>query len=204
MKIVRPQVELMWITKDAGKMIEKAARTCYRSEDKAGEGSAEKMVKMLIRLGHEAMIEHAVASFRIVADRGISHEIVRHRIASYAQESTRYCKYRKGIKVVRPEGLSHWQEAIWRESVLYAEMMYQKMLEEGCRAEIARSVLPTCTATVIVMTANLREWRHFLKLRGSKKAHPGIRQIAEMIRQELVEACPEVFYDFKESFLESE
>jgi thymidylate synthase (FAD) len=201
MKVVEPKVELLWITPEGAKEIEKAARVCYRSEEKMGDGSAAKMVKMLIGLGHEAMIEHGVASFRIVTDRGISHEIVRHRLASYAQESTRYCKYREGIKVIRPSGMDQYQEAVWRDAVLLAETRYWEMLQEGAKAEVARSVLPTCVATVLVMTANFREWRHFLKLRGSAKAHPDIRRIAEMIRWILVKECGEVFWDFTESLV---
>jgi thymidylate synthase (FAD) len=200
-RIVEPSVELIWVTPEPLAVIEAAGRTCYKSEGKAAPGSAPDFVRMLIRRGHEAVIEHAAASFRIVTDRGITHEIVRHRLASYAQESTRYCNYaadRFGseIGVLRPPGLDAAQEARWREACEAAEHAYLALLESGASPQLARAVLPTCLKTEIVMTANFREWRHFLRLRLAEGAHPQIVTVAELLRDRLLEACPPVFEEF--------
>jgi len=200
MRIVEPSAELVWITPDALRVIEGAGRICYKSEDKIAAGTAEQFVKQILARGHEAVIEHASASFRIVTDRGITHEIVRHRIASYCQESTRYCNYGKEkfgneISVIRPPKLNDAQEAAWRIGCEAAEKQYFAMLEAGATPQIARSVLPTCLKTELIMTANFREWRHFLKLRLGAGAHPQVIEVAQLIRAALVEACPAVFFD---------
>ena len=144
------------------------------------------------------MIEHASASFRIITDRGISHEIVRHRLASYAQESTRYCNYTKDkfenkITVICPPGLG--ENVAWLYACEQAEQAYLRLVREGVKPEIARSVLPTCLKTEIVMTANFREWRHFISLRGGKGAHPQIREIARGCLNLLMGYAPNVFGD---------
>lgn len=200
MRIVEPSVELLWATEISEQMIEIAGRTCYKSEDKITMDSSRKFVTMLRKSGHHAMIEHAVASFRIVTDRGITHEIVRHRLASYAQESTRYCNYSKDkfgneCSFIQPPNLNHEQTIQWRQACLCAERIYFDLLGKGCTPEIARSVLPNCLKTEIVMMANLREWRHFIKLRGSQAAHPQIRPIALWIWTELIRIAPSVFED---------
>lgn len=187
MKIVEPFVDLIWITPDPKIMIENAGRTCYKSEDKITEFSADVFVRNMKDSGHHAMLEHASASFRIVTDRGISHEIVRHRLASYAQESTRYCNYSKDkfgneCSFIEPPGLSGIQRPLWLVACEKAEQIYFDLLKEGCKPQIARSVLPNCLKTEIVMSANFREWMHFIKLRTSKAAHPQIVQIAICIR----------------------
>jgi thymidylate synthase (FAD) len=194
-------VNLVWATPDAEKMIERIGRVCYKSEDRITESSAGGFVRMLIQRGHEAMIEHASASFHIVCDRGVSHEIVRHRIASYAQESTRYCNYSKDkfgseITVIEPPGLDDHGREAWKLSMSIVEKSYSVLIELGQKPEIARSVLPMCLKTEIVMTANLREWRHFLKLRTAPTAHPQMREVAGMIRERLVQIAPNVFHDF--------
>lgn len=200
MKIVAPSVNLLWITKNPEQMIELAGRTCYKSEDKITEESAGKFVKMLTKSGHHAMIEHAVASFRIITDRGVTHEIVRHRLASYAQESTRYCNYSKDkfgneCTFIQPPDLDYSQTIYWKVACKRAEERYLQILEEGCTPQIARSVLPNCLKTEIVMMANLREWRHFIKLRGSQAAHPQIRPVAYGVWLILNEHAPNVFGD---------
>ena len=202
MKIVKPSVELLWITDEPEKMIEIAGRTCYKSEKSITYGSANDFVHKMVRSGHHAMIEHAVASFRIVTDRGITHEIVRHRLASYAQESTRYCNYSQDkfdreCSFIEPPGLNMTQQSHWKGACATAESHYFYMLENGCSAQIARSVLPNCLKTEIVMMANFREWRHFIKLRASKAAHPQIRPIAKKIWQELTSRAPSAFGDLK-------
>lgn len=198
MKIVKQSVKLLWITENPEFQIERAGRTCYKSEDRITADSARLFAGKMREHGHHAMIEHAVASFRIITDRGISHEIVRHRIASFAQESSRYCRYNDDkfgneISVIAPPGLSDIAYDIWERSCLEAEESYLSMLSEGCSAQIARSVLPTCLKTELVMTANFREWLHFIELRGSKAAHPQIRPIAHEINRILAAHAPSIF-----------
>jgi len=199
MKIIEPSVELLWVTPDAEKQIEIAGRTCYKSEDKITAESSAAFCKKLVKIGHHAMLEHASASFRIITDRGITHEIVRHRLASYAQESTRYCNYSKNgfgeCSFIEPPGLDIVQKTCWKGECVLAEVSYLTLLNAGCLPQIARSVLPTCLKTEIVMTANLREWRHFITLRIAKAAHPQIRPIARKILVNLLELAPNVFDD---------
>ena len=150
------------------KKIERVARTCYKSEDYIKEGSAERLVKSLINRGHEAMLEHYSFSIKFICDRGVSHELVRHRMASFAQESTRYCNYSKDkfgneLTFIKP---CFWEENTheyfsWCESMGNAEKGYFELLKLEATPEKARSVLPNSIKTEIVMTANLREWRHF-------------------------------------------
>jgi len=182
MKIVEPTASLLWATPDALQTIERAGRTCYKSEDKITNESAKEFVRLLIKRGHEAMIEHASASFRFICDRGVSHEIVRHRICAFAQESTRYCNYGKEkfgqeITVIEPPGLTGCQRDIWAKTMVDCEAAYLDMLKGGVQPQIARSVLPNSLKTEIVVTANFREWRHILNLRTSQAAHPQIRQV---------------------------
>ena len=205
MKIVKQSVKLLWITENPEFQIERAGRTCYKSEDRITADSARLFAGKMREHGHHAMIEHAVASFRIITDRGISHEIVRHRIASFAQESTRYCNYSNEkfgneIAVIEPPGPSDEYGYIpipwfcsWFEACKSAERNYFVMINAGCSPQIARSVLPTCLKTELVMTANLREWLHFIELRGSKAAHPQIRPIAHEINRILAEHAPSIF-----------
>ena len=202
MKIVQPSVKLLWITPDPEKQIEIAGRTCYKSEDKITEDSAREFCRKMRKSGHHAMLEHASASFKIITDRGITHEIVRHRLASYAQESTRYCNYSKNkfgneCTFIQPPELNNLNFETWGNACLEAEARYFTMLEGGCSPQIARSVLPNCLKTEIVMTANLREFRHFIKLRSSQAAHPQIRPIAIEILRILRCLAPSVFEDLK-------
>lgn len=200
MKIISPSVELLWITPDPEVQIEAAGRTCYKSENKITKDSAMEFSRRMRKLGHHAMIEHAVASFRIITDRGITHEIVRHRLASYAQESTRYCNYstdKFGNKCsfIEPLDLTPEQKTEWEYACVIAEQQYFKLLNLGCHTQIARAVLPNCLKTEIVMMANLREWRHFITMRGTMKAHPQIRPIANQIWKVLMDYAPSVFED---------
>lgn len=192
MKIVEPYVKLVHATENPEKLIELAGRLCYKSEDAITEGSAPRFIEMLKRRGHLSVLEHATASFIIGTDRGVTHELVRHRLASYSQTSTRYCNYSKGkfggeISVVKPIDLVEETRAhdIWLGCCEEAERSYLQMLEAGCSPQVARSVLPTCLFTEIAMTANFREWLHFIELRTSPAAHPDMRRIAVMIQQAL-------------------
>jgi thymidylate synthase (FAD) len=207
MRIVEQASRLLWITPDPVKAIELAARTCYKSEDKITDESAAKMVAALVKRGHDAMIEHACASVHVVTDRGITHEFVRHRIASFAQESTRYVNYAKGkqdrqIGVVKPLGMTPAQDEIWFDSCLRAEADYMAMIDAGCPPEVACDVLPTCTKTELVITCNFREWRHFFKLRkigATGKPHPKMRALACLIWNDLITKAGPIFDDLKET-----
>lgn len=204
MIVVEPKVEI--ITPINGeeilKHIEKVGRVCYKSEDKIEEGSAKKFVAGIINRGHDAVIEHYNITVKFITDRGITHEIVRHRIASYAQESTRYCNYCKDkfgneISVIKPYDIEPNSVVydIWKEQMENAERAYFKMLAYGCKPQIARSVLPTCTKAEIMVTMNLREWRHFIKLRSAKTAHPDIRILAINLLNQFKEKIPVIFDD---------
>lgn len=201
MKIVPQSVQLEFITPNADVLIEKATRVCYKSEDKIGEGTAAVLIKSIWEKQHHSCIEHAVATFRVICDRGVSHEFVRHRIMSFSQESTRYCNYGKGkfggeITVIEPPGLyskGYRAREIWVEAMEACEKAYLALLEDGKSPQIARSVLPTCLKTELVATANFREWLHFLKLRTAKAAHPQMREVAIMIGEILNRECHEVF-----------
>lgn len=192
------------------KKIERIARVCYKSEDKITEGSAEKMVASLIKRGHEAMLEHYSFSVKFICDRGVSHELVRHKVASFAQESTRYCNYgHEGeITVILPlffdTGMGVNSNSIvfgeWKQSCEVAERKYVSLLEKGATPQEARSVLPNSLKTEVVMTANLREWRHFFKLRAvgaTGKPHPQMQEVAIPLLQEVKRLIPVVFDDLE-------
>jgi thymidylate synthase (FAD) len=207
MKIVGPSATLIHWTPDPEKVIERAGRVCYKSEDKITEDSHVAFIRMIMdpKKAHESVLEHASAGFHIVCDRGISHEIVRHRLASYSQESTRYCNYSKDkfgqeITVVKPSTLQGDRSAAlnaWAAACRAAEIAYFDLLAYGAKPQEARAVLPTCLKTEIVMTANFREWRHFLRMRLSPAAHPDMRAIAEIIRHVLLVIAPTVFESFQ-------
>lgn len=206
MRIIEPKVEILTPIDGQAilKHIEQVGRVCYKSEDKIAEESAEKFVAGIIRRGHEAVIEHFNITVKFITDRGISHEIVRHRLASYAQESTRYCNYSQDrfeneITVIKPseikEGTVLYTD--WKIAMRAAEKTYFELLSNGCKPQTARSVLPTCTKTELMMTANLREWRHFIRLRGEKDAHPDIWILAKDLLRQLKEQIPVVFDDLE-------
>lgn len=206
MKIIEPSVELINAPSYETLMatIEAAGRTCYKSESKISEGSAEKFIRGIIKRGHEAVIEHGSLSVRFVCDRGVSHEIVRHRIAAYCQESTRYCNYSKGdfggeITVIKPVYLAEDTPVyrIWKRSCETAEIAYFDLLNEGCTAQEARAVLPNSLKTEVVMTADIREWRHFIKLRNSPAAHPQMREVAGMLAVLFKDNYPVFFEDIE-------
>ena len=187
------------------KHIERCARVCYKSEDRITEDSAEKMVAALIRSGHEAMLEHYSFTVKFICDRGIANELVRHRIASFAQESSRYCcyakdKFGKELTFINP---CFWEPdsdnyARWFHEMDEAEKTYLAMIEDGATPEQARDILPTSIKTEIVMTANLREFRHFFKLRAegiTGKPHPQMLEITIPLLKELKQKVPVVFDD---------
>jgi len=182
--------------------IEKAGRTCYKSEDAITADSGRAFVAKMIKMGHESVIEHFSLSVRFICDRGVSHELVRHRLASFSQESTRYCNYGKAdeITVIRPP---FWDEFVsasymaWCKAMANAERAYLDLIGRGASPQEARSVLPNSLKTEVVMTANLREWRTIFKQRTAKAAHPQMRQIMIPFLRELQEKLPVVFDDIQ-------
>jgi len=206
MKIIEPSVELVDDFDAAAimKKIERAGRVCYKSEGNIKDGSAEKFIRGIIKRGHESVIEHASVSFKIICDRGVTHELVRHRLASYSQESSRYCDYSAGkfggeLTFIKP---CFWAEddenfLLWKETMARLEKNYLELRERGAKPEEARSILPNSLKTEIFVTMNLRELRHFLKLRTAAAAHPQMREVALKIYKILVEKLPAVFDDLK-------
>jgi thymidylate synthase (FAD) len=229
MKLIKASFEIL--TKVDGieilRAIELAGRTCYKSEDKITEDSAKEFVSMVLKKGHESVIEHQSVSVKIICDRGVSHEIVRHRIASYSQESTRYCNYtndrfQNQITFILPNWIEDIEPGIystrfedrngqawmvcdsfdesrtdanadWFWHISQTEHVYNKLIGEGWQPQQARSVLPNSLKTEIVCTFNLREWRHFFKLRTSKAAHPQMREIACPLLEKFKELIPVIF-----------
>lgn len=204
MKIIKPHIiiEDSVNGKEILRKIEKIGRVCYKSEKNICEESAEKFIKSIINRGHESVIEHVSISVRIICDRGVTHEIVRHRLASYSQESTRYCNYSSDkfgneLTFIDP---CFWEESsetykIWIDSMSQIEKEYIQLIESGAKPQEARSILPNSIKTEIVMTMNLREWRHFFKLRTSIAAHPQMREVAIMIFDEFKKNIPVIFDD---------
>ena len=192
--------------------VERAGRVCYKSEGKITPSSSTEFVKRIIKNGHESVLEHEKVTVRIICDRGVSHELVRHRIASYSQESTRYCDYGGGhIKFVIPPWASDiepgtyvtgrsgpgvaYPSFMWFSAMASAEETYKDLRSSGWSPQQARSVLPNSLKTEIVMTCNLREWRHFFKLRTSLAAHPQMREIVIPLLETFRDLIPVVFDD---------
>lgn len=197
MKIIKPSVELINITKNAEKEIEKAARICYNSQDKITEDSYINFCKGLINRNHLAPIEFASATFKIITDRAIQNELVRHRLASFTVNSTRYIKYTDEIEVIVPSELKEEDFGIWQQSIIEAEKSYHLLLKNNCKPEIARSVLPLCLKTEMLLSANFRELLHIIELRTSKFAHPDMRIIANKIKEILKKEASSIFGDIK-------
>lgn len=204
MRIVSPSFEILTdLSPEAVlKHIELCGRTCYKSEKKITDESCLAFVQSIIKRGHEAVLEHFNITVKFICDRGVSHEIVRHRLASYCQESTRYCNYAKDdfnseITVIEPfylaPGTLGYEE--WKRACEVSEDAYFKLLEWGCTPQEARAVLPNSLKTEVVMTANLREWRHFFKLRCAGAAHPQMREIATPLLADMQKKLPIVFDD---------
>lgn len=192
------------------KKIERIGRVCYKSENSIKDDSAERFVKSIIARGHESVLEHVNISVRVICDRGVSHEIVRHRIASYSQESTRYCNYSNDkfgneLTFIKPIFDKYNCDAgmydTFEDTCRFIEKRYFEMLKHGATPQEARSILPNSLKTEIVMTMNLREWRHFFKLRCDKAAHPQTREIANMILKEFKEKIPVIFDDINEGLM---
>lgn len=204
MIIIKPSVEFMSQINglDILKQIEKCGRVCYKSENKITDDSCIRFAQNIMKRGHEAVLEHCSFTVKFICDRGVSHEIVRHRLASYCQESTRYCNYGKDqfgseITVIEPLCLERDTDGYnyWRDACESAENGYFHLLDWGCSPQEARSVLPNSLKTEVVMTANIREWRHFLKLRTAQAAHPQMREVANMLLSMVQKEIPVLFDD---------
>lgn len=222
MKIINASYEILTpITGNELRQIEYAGRTCYKSEDKITDESAKKFVENLIKRGHEAMLEHSSLSVKFICDRGVSHELVRHRLASFAQESTRYCnysqeKFRNELTFIWPCFFDEFPKsrceldyliyskapiAHWYRIMEECENKYFLMINSGCTPQEARSVLPNSIKTEVIMTANYREWRHFFNLRAARAtgpAHPQMEELAVPLLKELTEKIPVIFDDIYE------
>lgn len=206
MRVIEPSVKILTPI-DREKVyahLEQCGRVCYKSEERIAEGTAEKFLRGIIRSGHESVLEHYDITFKVICDRAVSHQLVRHRIASYSQESQRYCNYTKDgfqneVTFIRPESFdagtgvyTAWEQCCWQ-----AEQAYFYLINEGCKPQEARSVLPNCTKTELVCTMNVRELRHFLRLRTGKAADPAMRQVAQILLEQLASALPVLFGDIE-------
>ena len=213
MILVKPSFEILAISENPLPLIELAGRTCYKSEDKITPKSAMAFVDMVTRRGHHSVIEHAFATVKIICDRGVTHEIVRHRLCSFSQESTRYCNYKGGVTFVIPPWVNlkpcevqqidkfpnttcqaDWN---WLKAIHMAEGEYVHLLTLNWSPQQARSVLPNSTKTEIVITANVREWRHIFTLRCSKDAHPQMREVMIPLHKEMKSIIPVIFDDIE-------
>lgn len=175
------------------RLLEIAGRTAYKSEDRITAGSAEKFLKGIVRRGHESVIEHFHITVRFITDRGVTHELVRHRLSSYTQESTRYVNYSGGIQYIEPVDFTLTDED--RQLLEEIEKHYTAAIERGLTPQQARFFLPNGIKTEIVHTANVREWRHILNLRTDKASHPQIRALMQPLLEELAEKLPVLFED---------
>jgi thymidylate synthase (FAD) len=206
MKIIEPSFEILTpFTRESVlaslKLIELAGRTCYKSEGAITCDSASPFVtKIATVFKHESVIEHSLVTVKFVCDRGVSHEIVRHRLAAYSQESTRYCNYTKEkfdghIVLIHPPGLSDAQKQRREEYFWLVQKLYDAEITEGLSAQLARGILPNALKTEIVMSCNYREWRHVFKMRTSSKAHPQMQQLMRPLLIKFQEVLPELFND---------
>lgn len=204
MKIIEPSFSFMHLPD--GEFIlthlEQAGRTCYKSEGNIKPGSAEKLLARVIDLGHESVLEHCSVTVRVICDRGITHELVRHRLCAFSQESTRYANYSderfgEELTFIRPFFWKHDSKkfGLWVDAMHACSVAYMALIEDGASAQEARSVLPNSLKAEIVTTANIREWRHIFKLRCAKAAHPQMRQIMLPMLQEFNKRIPLLFRD---------
>lgn len=221
MELVRPKTDILTpLGVSVLDLIEQAGRTCYKSEKVIGPDTSVPFCENLLKRGHLSVIEHVPATVRFIIDRGVSHELVRHRLCSFSQESTRYCDYNRGHItyiippwVQLPPGIYNseevtkqgesWgmrfdpQDRIWATQMMEIEKQYKKLREGGWLPERARSVLPNSLKTEVIVTANMREWRHIFTLRCSNKAHPQMREIMRPLLAEFRSLVPVLFDDIE-------
>ena len=209
MKLIKPYTEILTQvdSNEVLKTIESVARTCYKSEDKITDDSARKLVSSLIKSGHDAMIEFFDITVKFVCDRGVSHEIVRHRVASYAQESTRYCNYSKDkfgneLTFISNSigGKEDLEPSCYTDTLEQIEKTYFKLLDNGWAPQMARAILPNALKTEINVKMNLREWRHFFSLRCAPAAHPQMRELTIPLLEKMHNLVPIIFDDLYEKY----
>ena len=185
------------------KRIDRACRTCYRSEDKISEESYKNLLTNCLNRGHESVLEHEKITVRIYSDIGTYKDLTRHRFASFSVESTRYCSYNKDkygneIAVVNPVYMEDKEVfETWKKAIEDMEKAYMKMKELGASTDMCREVLPHSTAAEYTMTANIREWKHILELRTTNHVHPAIRQVLIPLLLLFKEQMPEIFGDIE-------
>jgi thymidylate synthase (FAD) len=213
MILVKPSFQILAIMEPQPfasplELIELAGRTCYKSEEMISNDSSKKFVKGIMKRGHESVIEHSAMTVKFICDRGVTHELVRHRLCSFSQESQRYVGYKFGCTFVIPPwvdlvpgeyffnydpnqewNIEQWQ---WFRAMIFAENTYKCLIEKWTPQQ-ARSVLPNSTKTEIVVTANFREWKHIFNLRCSKAAHPQMREIMIPLLKECQKQIPVIF-----------
>jgi thymidylate synthase (FAD) len=205
MNLIKPSFEILTILDSSIlKNIERAGRVCYQSD--SGVDTSESFCKKIINRGHESVLEHESISVKFIIDRGVSHELVRHRLCAISQESTRYCNYKNQVTFIIPPWVSilpgiyknghvaNIEDALWFDSCLYAEENYHLLLQKWTSQQ-ARTVLPNSLKTELIVTANLREWRHILKLRTSQAAHPQMREVMCPLLETLKKQIPIIFED---------
>jgi len=177
--------------------LEECGRTCYKSEAKMDSNTAAPFIRNIIKRGHESVLEHVGVTVRIWCDRGVTHELVRHRIASYSQESTRYCDYGSSrIVCISPrKHMTEAQYVVWERAMEATARAYKELRALDCSPQIARSVLPNSLKTEIVTTMNLREWRYVLRLRSSSAAHPQMRELMQELLYKFKQKLPVIFED---------
>lgn len=216
MNIVEPYARLHSIhgkepTVESGasalRSIEWVARISHRSEETQTSDSWERFIRaVVLQHGDWSVVEHASATVDMLVDRGITHEIVRHRLFSFTQESTRFVNYKKKMppSFIKPAGLSGVADAYWQTGIESAEERYRGMLTNGCSPQIARSVFPNALASRIIVTGNLRNWRHFLLMRCTQEAHPQMRQVTIPLLAEFKAKIPILFEDIEPLMKQSE
>ena len=199
MRVIQPSYEVIY-NRESGleilQAIEKAGRVCYKSEHKITEDSCYKFIDRIIKSGHKSVLEHKSITVKFIHNRGFTHELVRHRIASFSQESTRYVKYDGDMEFIEPYWMdkeTSYEALDWGNLMVYVERQYQEFIKEGLPPQAARGILPNDLKTEIVITANLREWRKIFELRCASGAHPDMVRIMTPLRQELNDFLPGVF-----------
>ena len=209
MILVQPKIEVEnYNSIQIMKNIERACRTCYRSEDLITEESYKKLLKNCINRGHESVLEHEKITVRMTCDVGVYKDLTRHRFGSFSIESTRYCNYSKdkfdnNIKFIEPIYFDDGDKGqLWADTMMVIENQYMKMAAAGCTPDEMRMILPHSTAAEVTMTANIREWRHILDLRTKKMTHPAIRQLLIPLLLKFKADMPELFnsIEYDETF----
>ena len=209
MILVQPKIEVEnYNPIQIMKNIERACRTCYRSEDLITEESYKKLLKNCINRGHESVLEHEKITVRMTCDVGVYKDLTRHRFGSFSIESTRYCNYSKdkfdnNIKFIEPIYFDDGDKGqLWADTMMAIENQYMKMAAAGCAPDEMRMILPHSTAAEVTMTANIREWRHILDLRTKKMTHPAIRQLLIPLLLKFKADMPELFnsIEYDETF----